>query len=189
MAKRTRPEFESLPGEEWRQCYGLSEGNEVSNLGRVRCWRTIGSNHGSIASRPRLRKPVPVRKGYLSFVFYVNKKPMLRLAHRLVLEAFVGPRSPGEACRHMDGDPTNNALSNLAWGTYSENTQDQIRHGTDTRGERNGGAKLSQKQADEIRVSHLKATYLSELYGVSQATISRIRHGHRYAHHMKENND
>jgi hypothetical protein len=47
-----------------------------------------------------------------------------------VLEAFVGPRPPGLECRHLDGNPANSVLANLAWGTHSENMQDRVRHGT-----------------------------------------------------------
>jgi HNH endonuclease len=50
--------------------------------------------------------------------------------HRLVLEAFVGPCPPESECRHIDGNPANNHLSNLAWGTRKENYADSVRHGT-----------------------------------------------------------
>lgn len=50
--------------------------------------------------------------------------------HTLILSAFAGPRPEGLVTRHLDGNPANNARSNLAYGTYSENQQDSIRHGT-----------------------------------------------------------
>lgn len=47
----------------------------------------------------------------------------------MVLNAFVGPPPPGfEGC-HKDGDRANNALSNLYWGTRSDNQRDRVRHG------------------------------------------------------------
>lgn len=49
--------------------------------------------------------------------------------HVLVLEAFDRPRPKGAVCRHLDGNPINNHLSNLAWGTHKENTEDRKRHG------------------------------------------------------------
>ena len=33
-------------------------------------------------------------------------------------------------CCHNDGDFENNRLSNLRWGTKSENTLDSVKHGT-----------------------------------------------------------
>lgn len=55
---------------------------------------------------------------------------MLRV-HRLVLLAFVGPpaTNSAEVC-HIDGNPANNQLANLRWGSSSENKADQVRHGT-----------------------------------------------------------
>lgn len=51
-----------------------------------------------------------------------------RTVHSLVLEAFIGPCPPGMEARHLDDDPTNNNLSNLVWGTRSENSGDAIRN-------------------------------------------------------------
>jgi len=49
--------------------------------------------------------------------------------HRLVLLTFVGP--PPEGCEgcHNDGNPANNDLTNLRWGTRSDNLYDRVRHG------------------------------------------------------------
>jgi len=57
--------------------------------------------------------------------------------HALVLEAFVGPRPSGMHCRHLDGNPHNNAIDNLKWGTVQENQVDRERHGTGNQGSRN----------------------------------------------------
>lgn len=50
--------------------------------------------------------------------------------HSLVAEAFLGPRPEGADVCHMDGDPGNNAVSNLCYGTRSDNMQHSIEHGT-----------------------------------------------------------
>ncbi len=50
--------------------------------------------------------------------------------HQLVLGAFVGPCPIGMECRHLDGNPSNNFLSNLRWGTHLENMEDMRRHGS-----------------------------------------------------------
>lgn len=49
--------------------------------------------------------------------------------HRLVLFAFVGEPEVGMECCHNDGDPANNALTNLRWDTPSANSYDTVRHG------------------------------------------------------------
>lgn len=50
-------------------------------------------------------------------------------AHRLVLFAFVGPPPfKGAQGRHLDDNPSNNNISNLVWGTGTENWEDRKRH-------------------------------------------------------------
>lgn len=49
--------------------------------------------------------------------------------HGLVLAAFDGPRPDDLETRHLDGNPTNNRLSNLIYGTGTENQLDRVRHG------------------------------------------------------------
>ena len=51
--------------------------------------------------------------------------------HHLVLLAFVGerPEAGGEHIRHLDGNRTNNHLTNLKYGTALENVHDTMSHG------------------------------------------------------------
>ena len=51
------------------------------------------------------------------------------LVHRLVLAAFVRPARAGEQACHRNGDPSDNRLSNLYWGSQETNWGDRIRHG------------------------------------------------------------
>jgi hypothetical protein len=105
----------------WRPV-AWADGYEVSDYGRVRSWKW---------SRPHILSPTTNRFGY----HYVRlaPAPMQRKAvfvHGLVAEAFLGPRHEGMQVRHLDGNPTNNHVSNLQWGTQGENNRDQVRHGT-----------------------------------------------------------
>ena len=52
----------------------------------------------------------------------------VRFAHRLVARAFIGPCPPGHEVCHIDGT-RNNHVTNLRYGTRSENTMDKVRHG------------------------------------------------------------
>lgn len=73
-------------------------------------------------------------------------------AHTAVALAFIGlkPSHLHEVC-HNDGSRTNNHFSNLRWGTRKENHQDLKKHGTSLIGERNGRAKLTSENVDEIK--------------------------------------
>jgi len=68
--------------------------------------------------------------GYLIVNLWWANQPRIWLIHRLVLIAFVGLQPDGMEALHRDGDPGNNTLSNLRWGTHSENQLDQVAHGT-----------------------------------------------------------
>lgn len=50
--------------------------------------------------------------------------------HRLVMAAFVGPCPDGIEVCHNNGNPADNRLSNLRYGTHSENQLDQVKHKT-----------------------------------------------------------
>lgn len=81
-------------------------------------------------------------------------------------------------CCHIDGDPTNNNLRNLRWGTRESNCADKIRHGTHSRGERSGNAKLTAEKVSEIRSKYAAGgvTYreLAQQYGVHHTGIYRV---------------
>ena len=162
----------------WRDVVGLSD-YEVSNLGRVK------SKQRRIHKRGRLcmhyEKIMKLREhtagGYPLVEFKKDGKQVRRLVHTLVLEAFVGPRPKGYETRHLNGIKTDNRLSNLAWGTPSENGDDRIRLNEIPRGESSPTAKLTSQQVIEIRRRYGLGESQFELakeFGVSQSNVSCI---------------
>ena len=51
-----------------------------------------------------------------------------RVAH-LVAEAFLGDRPAGTVLRHLNDNPADNRVVNLAYGTHSENRYDSVHNG------------------------------------------------------------
>ena len=100
-------------------------GYEVSDLGRVRSLATPATR-----KRGRILKPSRTVSGNdrVAVGLYRDGKRHMRLVHRIVLEAFVGPRPEGMECCHFDDDPTNNSLENLRWDTRTANRQDMLRN-------------------------------------------------------------
>lgn len=105
--------------ERWLPVVG-NPGYEVSDLGRVRSWKKYGG------PAPRILR----LNAYDGYPVATMSRSQRRV-HRLVLDAFVGTRPDGMVSRHIDGDRSNNALSNLTYGTPSENMRDRRAHGTD----------------------------------------------------------
>ena len=121
-----------LSKEEWRSVVGYEGHYEVSNRGNLRSLDRVVTYKNGV-KRTHKGKALKLGKhkfGYSKVELHKNGKISHTNVHRLVLEAFSGPCPDGmEAC-HNDGDPTNNTIENLRWGTRSENRQDAVRHGT-----------------------------------------------------------
>lgn len=116
--------------ETWRWVPGYEGAYEVSDHGRVRSWRKW-----TRGPAPRYLKPQPhVKYGHRKVMLWSQGAYDNWYVHRLVLAAFVGPMPEGQITRHLDGDPSNNHLNNLAYGTPAENVADAIRHGTVAKG-------------------------------------------------------
>jgi hypothetical protein len=114
-------------------------------------------------------KPYLRGRGYLVVEYRSGATWARRCVHHVVLEAFVGPCPPGGVARHIDGDKTNNAASNLRWGTLSGNVRDSIRHGT------HGVTKLTEDHVRTILDSDDPASVLAERFGVGLHTIYSVR--------------
>jgi hypothetical protein len=160
---------------EYRPIEGFP-GYRIGNDGSV--WSCRPCTRVKLPGWRRMRL-IPNNHGYLFVQMCLNGKHRKRYAHRLVLEAFVGPCPEGMECRHFpDGDPTNNKLSNLSWATHLENQRDKPAQGTNNDGERNGLAKLTNRDAAIIRTryatEYVTQQSLADEYGVSNSRISNI---------------
>lgn len=120
-----------MSAERWLPVVGYEGLYEVSDLGRVRSLPRISTGKhqhrvpGKI--RPQSTKP---GTGYLSISLTREGSSATWNVHRLVAEAFIGPRPDGMDTCHFDGDKTNNAASNLRYDTRGNNLRDSVRHNT-----------------------------------------------------------
>lgn len=142
--------------EEWRTVPEFPA-YRVSNLGNFQaCYRQ--GRHDLQRERPlmtnvwRPLKPWKHPRGYLEVSLSRDGRGYRRLAHRVVLEAFVGPCPQGMEARHVNNnDRTNNRLANLRWGTRQDNADDRSRHGTQVNGSRCWKAALTEEDVRKIR--------------------------------------
>ncbi|SRR6266700_883896 len=100
---------------------------EVSDLGRTRSLRrkTASGFRGGRVLKGRAHP-----SGHFQVTLSAENVASTKYVHQLVAEAFIGERPAGQEVRHLDGDPANNARSNLAYGTKGDNVLDAVRHGT-----------------------------------------------------------
>jgi len=97
--------------------------------------------------------------------------------HQLIMLTFVGPPPEGMEVLHRNGDPTDNRLENLHYGTRTENILDVYRQGSKWR-------KLSVDDVQAIRFGFycgIKGVELAAMYNVTPSIISAIKTGRIFA--------
>ena len=116
--------------ETWKEIPGWQGYYEVSSHGRVRSVGRVVQRSNGIPQTIHAKVLKPgLTRGYPHLNLYRNNKWYPYYVHTLVLLAFVGERPAGMECLHKDGNPNNNRLDNLRWGTSSENNLDIVAHG------------------------------------------------------------
>lgn len=191
--------------ERWRKVVGFEDSYRVSSKGRVLSIErfipmTTDKNTTRWGNKRLHRVPKKILKlqphgryGHLVVKLYkTGKGPKEAKEYGvgpLVLTAFVGPCPEGIQCRHLDGNPQNNHLDNLRWGTQQENMDDRERHGRHHRGSKSVKAKLTEEDIPNIRKLLKKyqgvwggMSKIARKYGVHAATIRDIRDGLTWAH-------
>lgn len=163
--------------EEWRFIPGFSKNYMVSNIGNVKSVERL-----MVRSNGR---PQKIKERILKSSCDVWGYPTVRVdgktikVHRAVALAFLGDRPESCEIRHMDGDPKNNNVRNLKYGSHSQNVLDGYKY--------NGyifkGQKLNPEKAEDIKEllrSGQKGKEIAKLYGVSEQTVCDIKHNRIY---------
>lgn len=183
--------------EEWKAVLEFEGIYEVSSMGRVRALDRVmtSGRWGKCARKGSIIKPKLRKDGRLTVGLRKNGTRVFRFVHRLVCEAFHGPRpSPRHVVAHFpDRDPTNNIPSNLRWATHLENSADRRVHDTTPTGERNYFARLTEADVLEIRRLYKRGKprhpgnqqALSERFGVVPAYIQMVANGQAWKHLAK----
>ena len=116
--------------EVWKPIPGWEDTYEVSSLGRVKSLaRTVVRKDGiTRKTKDRILSPWTSGPGYPQVSLKGNGRNSRHYVHELVMLAFVGPRPQGVEILHQDDCKTNNALSNLRYGTRRENLLDSVRN-------------------------------------------------------------
>lgn len=155
---------------------------------KVPNWPTYSvSNYGRVVGpRGVVLKPDTIKGGYQRVSLCATPRVWRPTIHRLVLAAFRG-EAPESApfARHLDGNSGNNRLSNLQWGTKSDNEADKVRHGTSNRGVGNGRAKLTLDDVREVRrrLTHGETQIaVARAMGIPAVTVNHIHTGRSWGH-------
>jgi len=167
---------EEYGDERWKKILDC-DGYFISNYGRVYSVKSNRFIAGTI-----------IGNGYVDFSLKdKNNNRVHKYLHRLLAEYF----KPNHECfpmvRHLDDNPSNNDLDNLAWGTQSDNMQDAIRNGSFRRLSDDDRERAMQKR--RMRVTGISPNNEIHIFpsqqeaarsiGISQTTISDYIRGRR----------
>jgi hypothetical protein len=105
-------------------------------------------------------------------------------AHRVSFILFSGPITNGLHVLHKCDVRNCVNPAHLMLGTHTDNMHDMIAKGRHVapRGERAGGAKLTEQEVRAIRMEEGAASRIGARYGVSKSLVHAIRNGRIWRH-------
>lgn len=163
--------------EEWKPVHGFEGLYEISSHGRLRGPKGICA-----------RKPEP--NGYVRAEMWRNGERTRPAMHALVAEHFIPNPANKPIVNHIDGNRSNNKISNLEWVTHQENAIHGVK--LNAKYGENNSNKLSQDEATAIKVLIKKGfdgQWIADVFGISKSMVSYIRLGkqwHKEAPRTKE---
>lgn len=160
----------------WKPVLNYETSHEVSNLGRVRSLDRVACNGRFYTGRILSQKDI---RGYMNTTLALNGTISTKQSHRLVMLAFKYVENHADLrVNHIDGDKSNNILTNLEWCTASQNQKHSYAIGLQNQhGENNNCSKLTWDDVDKIRnqYQHLSETQTAKIFNVNRATIGLVR--------------
>ena len=107
----------------WKDIIGFEGLYQVSQFGNV---RSLNYNHTSNTKNLSIKHH---HTGYKFVTLCGDNIHKNMFIHRLVACAFIPNPNNVPCVNHIDGDKSNNTVSNLEWMTYKENTRHAIETG------------------------------------------------------------
>lgn len=112
--------------ENWKDINGYEGKYQVSDTGKIKSLsRLVKSNTGNRFVKERILKLGLTKNGYVVVNLGIRNT---KNVHNLVLNAF-NPINNIMDVMHIDNNRANNKLSNLKWGTRTDNLQQMSKEG------------------------------------------------------------
>ena len=174
---------------EWRAVVGFEGYFEVSDSGLFRSVERIVANKNGKTRimKPKILTGYPDPKGYLKVRTSIDKEKITFKIHREVAKAFIHNPDNKEQVDHIDGNKSNNAVSNLRWVTNRENFDLSVENGLRNRSfaalsEYQNKPEVKKKRNEASVMACRKTTYCYDLSGnllhVYESTADAARNLH-----------
>ncbi len=157
---------------EFRAVVGFEGFYEVTAAGVVRSLdREVQDSRGFTRKlKGRILRANKGSAGYPQVSLCAEGVHVTRHIHRLVLDAFKGPRPPGCETLHGDHNPDNPHVRNLHWGTRAQNMAMKALQGRAAKALTDDDVKLARRLARDGNRGRVIARYLK----VNASTVSRL---------------
>ena len=157
--------------EQWRLCnteFNPSLNYEVSNFGEIR-----DKDHNIVKLHDSM--------GYKVFYYLdqFTKNTRVKLVHRAVAEAFIPNPNNYNIVNHIDGNKSNDIVSNLEWTNNGMNSEHAYITGLNTNS--NYSAIQVERACQLLSKSDLSQVMISAITGIDRKTLSDIYRGRRWA--------
>lgn len=162
----------------WKPAFGFEGIYEVSDVGVVR--RIVDS---PTSRAGKILKPYIGNHGYPYYDLRKSNQYHRRLAHRLVLESFVGPSDL--FCNHINGVRSDCRLENLEWNTPQQNLLHACRVLGKRRGSNHWKAILTEENVRKIRElskSGMTHEEIASIFGMRRVGITNVISGKTWKH-------
>lgn len=173
---------------EWYNCSMPNQHTKNPVAIDVRFWRHVDKNGPVPAHRKKLGPcwPWTGKRTRYGYGLFCHSHAKAAAAHRFAYELVKGPLAPGMDCCHACDNRACCRPSHLFEGTRSQNLRDGAAKGLFTCGERNGQAKITDAQVNEIRHRYATGMELQREiaadFGITRSMVSYIVSRKSWAH-------
>lgn len=174
--------------EVWREIPGYNGLYLASTHGKIKSTDMLCNNTGykDGVKATRIHKGKELKccsttpKGYAR----VNLLGKVHMWHRIIALTFIDNLNNLSQINHKDGNKLNNNVNNLEWCDNKYNRSHAVYNRLHAFGSKIGEAKLIESDINPIRklLKTLKIKDIAAMYGVSNTTISDIKHGRTWKH-------
>lgn len=138
---------------------------EIDSFGGVTSYK------GEYPIRLRFGRSGPQRRYRHVVLTDDQHRKYTRKLHRLLAEAFVPNPNGYPIVRHLDDNPDNNDISNLAWGTVQDNANDRVL---------NGRVHTRRVYCYELNTTFNSVNEAAEFIGATPSTVVSVCRGYRH---------
>lgn len=155
--------------------YSATSDGKIFSTGRV-----AGRSGKGFSTKVNELKQSLNATGYHMVTMYNSTEQRTRYVHRLVAAAYLPNPDNLPQVNHIDGNKSNNSITNLEWCTIQHNNQHALATGlrVAAKGEDNSMAKLSEAEAIEIihyLLEGLSNIEIASIYELHDRYVSLIR--------------